>query len=978
MSSPSSGASHEDVTQRPAPSLDDTLRSGGGPEPRSLPAGVQRGTAIGRFVVLDRLGLGGMGVVYSAFDPELDRKVALKLVLAGQPSTGGSSRARLLREAQSMAQVSHPNVAAIYDVGTTDDGIYIAMEYIDGFTLTDWLAVTRRGWQEIVEVFVAAARGIEAAHAAGLIHRDLKPDNLMIGRDGRVRVLDFGLARANTGPRSSESNEALPATSSGSWSPASSLELHLTAPGHVMGTPMYMAPEQHAGKPVDARCDVYSFCVALWEAVYRQRPFGGRSIAEIATNVLSGRIVEPAGVKIPGWLRATLLRGLAADPDKRIPDMRTLIAELSQDRSRRARRIVVAGAVVAAVAGGVVVTRYVVGVAAPCDDAKAVLAGVWDAERRDEIEAAFDAENKSYVDATWTNVERSLDGYANAIVAMRTEACEATRIHGTQSDELLGRRMACLDRRVRRLGALTSTLANGGAETVQRAVEATDGLPDLAPCADAERLMQGVAPPEDAATRELVEEIRGELEETKSFAVAGHIADLAERSADILARARATEYAPLIAEALLARGNYDVNLGQNDAALEHLGDALELAEAHGHDPVIAEASIVLVLAEGRGRSRFDVADVYARRAGAVLDRMGGEPRLRMLLLSHVGMIENIRGRYAESLVALEAALAIAEELGKGSSPSVLPILNSMSVALLENDRPQDADAVVQRALTIIETQVGLSHPNAGVVFANQARMRDREHEYEEAVALWQRSREVFIASLGPDHPNVGAVSNGEGLALVALGRDADAAVAFDRAQEIVSRASGKDHLNVAGALVNLGAAQTRLGRPELAIATLRRALEIKTARLGVDHEDVAYVSDLLGDALLASGDTALARASYERSLEVMQKLGGADDPRTAYPRTGLGQVARAVGDLELARSHLEKALAVQAADVPKMQRGDTRFELAQALADSDPKRARQLAAEAIVAYREAGARGRVRLAAAQAWLDAHAVDERPR
>jgi tetratricopeptide (TPR) repeat protein len=394
--------------------------------------------------------------------------------------------------------------------------------------------------------------------------------------------------------------------------------------------------------------------------------------------------------------------------------------------------------------------------------------------------------------------------------------------------------------------------------------------------------------------------------------------------------------------------------------------------------VIAEASIVLVLAEGRGRSRFDVADVYARRAGAVLDRMGGEPRLRMLLLSHVGMIENIRGRYAESLVALEAALAIAEELGKGSSPSVLPILNSMSVALLENDRPQDADAVVQRALTIIETQVGLSHPNAGVVFANQARMRDREHEYEEAVALWQRSREVFIASLGPDHPNVGAVSNGEGLALVALGRDADAAVAFDRAQEIVSRASGKDHLNVAGALVNLGAAQTRLGRPELAIATLRRALEIKTARLGVDHEDVAYVSDLLGDALLASGDTALARASYERSLEVMQKLGGADDPRTAYPRTGLGQVARAVGDLELARSHLEKALAVQAADVPKMQRGDTRFELAQALADSDPKRARQLAAEAIVAYREAGARGRVRLAAAQAWLDAHAVDERPR
>jgi tetratricopeptide (TPR) repeat protein/predicted Ser/Thr protein kinase len=956
------------VTQRPAPSLDDTI-SGEGTQRRVLPTGITRGATVGRFVVLDRLGTGGMGVVYSAYDPELDRKVALKLVLAGLPATGGSSRARLLREAQSMAQLSHPNVAAIFDVGTTDDGIYIAMEYIDGFTLTDWLAAVPRSWAQVVEFFIAAGRGIEAAHAAGLIHRDLKPDNLMIGRDGRVRVLDFGLARANTGPRS-DSEDALPETSSGSWSPASSLELHLTAPGHVMGTPMYMAPEQHMGKPVDVRCDVYSFCVALWEAVYRRRPFGGRSLAEIATNVLEGHIIEPTGVKIPGWLRATLLRGLAADPDQRIPDMRTLLAELSQDRSRRMRRLAGAGVLVATLAVGVVVTRQVVGANTPCDDASTVLAGVWDDERRDAIEAAFEAEHKSYVEATWTSVERSLDSYANALVAMRTDACAATRIHGTQSDELLGRRMACLDRRVRRLGALTEALAQGGADTVLRAAEAADGLPDLAPCADAERLMQGVAPPDDEATRALVEEIRGDLEETKSFAVAGRIENLDSHSADALARARATGYAPLVAEALLVRGNYQVNLGRNDAALEDLGNALEIAEVNGHDPVIAEASIVLMLAEARGRSRFDVADIYARRASAVLERMGGDPRLRMLLLSHMGQIQSIRGNFTEALIATEEAARIAEELGKGSSPGIVPILNTMSVALLESDRPQDAEAVVARALGIIESQVGLSHPNAGVVFANQARMRHHAGDDEAAVVLWRRARDVFVASMGPMHTNVGAVSNGEGLSLAALGRDADAAAAFERAAEIVASAGGENHLNVSGALVNLGAAQTRMGRPELAIATLRRALEIKTATLGTDHEDVAWVSDLLGDALLAAGEPVLARESYERSLAVFERLGGPDDARMAYARTGLGRTARAQGDLVTARAHLDKALAIQKDTAADEQRGDTRFELAQALVDIDPSRATTLANEAVQLYRDAGPPGMRGLAAAQAWLAA--------
>ncbi len=960
----STAAFENGATLRPS-ERDDTLRSG--PEPLELAPGLLRGTPVGRFIVLERVGVGGMGVVYSAYDPELDRKVALKLVLSAASDGSGSGQTRLLREAQSMAQLSHPNVAAIYDVGTIDEGVYLAMEFIEGQTLTQWLGERDREWREIVEVFVAAGRGIQAAHAAGIIHRDLKPDNLMIGRDGRVRVLDFGLARAAGGPRT---EDATIESADGGWSPANSLELQLTAPGLVMGTPMYMAPEQHMGRTVDERSDVYAFCVALWEAVYRQRPFNGRSLAEIATNVIAGQLVEPTGVHVPGWLHAALRRGLARRPEDRFRDMGALLAELGRDRGRVRRGLAVGGALVGTLVIGAAAAR---GLArdSTCDVGTTLLADAWDADRREAVEQAFEAEHKAYTEASFDNVARTLDGYAASIVAMQREACEAARVYGTQSDELMGRRMACLERRVRRLGALTQALSQGGAETVQRAVEAAYGLPDLAPCADAEQLMHGVAPPEDAAARETVEALRGELAEVESFARAGKLDGLEARIADLLARARATEYSPVVAEVLLFKGTFEGNVGEAPTAVASLGDALELAERSGHDPVIVEACIVLMLNEGRRLNRFDVAETYARRAAAVLDRMGDDRRLRMLLFSDLGQVENVRGRTTEALAALGRSLELAHELGRDDDPVLVGSLSAMAVALMESDRDQEADEMLARALRIVETQVGMAHPSAGVVLATRARLRNQQRRYEESVAMFRQAREIFVAALGEAHTNVAAVTNGEGLTLVELGRDSEAAIAFERAIEVSTRANGPNHLGVAASLFNLGGTLTRLGRGKEAVAHLERALAIKAATLGPDHEEVGWTRDLLGDAWLAAGDPARAQDSYRAAIAAFETLGGASDARTAYGHMGLGRVARLQGELERARTELERALSLQTPKASAEERGDLRFELAQALLDRDPARATALAREALALWQQAGEIRRARMPELEAWLAAH-------
>ncbi len=276
--------------------------------PRSQ-ARLASGAQIGRYTVTGVLGTGGMGVVYEATDRDLDRRVAIKLLR--HELAGGGGQGRFLREAQAMARVEHPNVVAVHDVGMHDGAVFVAMELAPGKTLREWLG-TPRTIAEVIAVFAAAGRGLAAAHAVGVVHRDVKPDNVIVGDDGRVRVTDFGLAQ-------------LPDLDPTQVTPA----------GQLAGTPAYMSPEQLVGEHVDARSDQFSFAIALYEALYAQRPFGGATIAELAFAVGKGKLrPPPSGSGVPSSLRAIVVRALSVKPGDRYATMDELLAALGRDRTR--------------------------------------------------------------------------------------------------------------------------------------------------------------------------------------------------------------------------------------------------------------------------------------------------------------------------------------------------------------------------------------------------------------------------------------------------------------------------------------------------------------------------------------------------------------------------------------------------------------------------------------------------------------------
>jgi len=303
------------------------------------------GDRVGRYLVLQTLGTGGMGVVFAAYDPQLDRKVALKLLRSGLQLATKDAQKRLRREAQAIAQLSHPNVVGVYDVGTTDDGdLYIAMEFVEGDTLTQWLRAYPRTWREILDVFQQAAKGLVAAHGVGLLHRDFKPDNVLVGGDGRVRVTDFGLARSLIAIDEESARGATPQM-------PTALNAALTATGTVLGTPRYMPPEQLTGPDIDARADQFSFCVALYEALYGEHPLPGKtSVAMLETGAVA--TPPPEGTKVPAFIGRAVMRGLHRDRTKRFPMMSQLMTELIPPAPKLTGRVAVAASAAFLVLGG--------------------------------------------------------------------------------------------------------------------------------------------------------------------------------------------------------------------------------------------------------------------------------------------------------------------------------------------------------------------------------------------------------------------------------------------------------------------------------------------------------------------------------------------------------------------------------------------------------------------------------------------------
>jgi tetratricopeptide (TPR) repeat protein len=706
-----------------------------------------RGTSVSRFVVVDRIGAGGMGVVYAAYDPDLDRRVALKLIGAkpgSQPS--GSSRERLLREAQAMAKVSHPNVVHVYEVGVWNERVFVAMELVDGETLRQRMQRHSGDWRQALALFIAAGRGLMAAHAAGIVHRDFKPDNVLVGKDGRVRVTDFGLARP--------AGAAFPSDEL-SQSPTR-LQERITHTGALLGTPAYMAPEQMAGDPLDARADIFSFCVALYEALYGQRPFDGSSLPALAAQIAKGQVVPPpSSSRVPQRFRAILLRGLRATPNERFATMEALLAELTFDPGLRRRRLILATAAV------LVVSCLLVGIVAlqrltrsVCSDGSAELVGVWDEGRRASVRAAFLATGLPYASTSFETAAHGLDRMVATWKTMHLEACQATRVRGDQSAELLDLRMQCLENQRRALATMTQLLSQADAKIVEQAVTATATLPGADACADSNALRGPIHPTVSPPLRQRLAELGGALAEVRAQIGVLHLDDATRRARAILDEARSVHDHALEAEALFLLGEA-LRLQNKPEAEPTLKDAIIAGEQSRAERTLAEAwtELVTVQCNHEVDNRAAAAE-SARHADAYVSRLDND-RLRFGLSLARANLAYLDSKWDEA--KREASLAVEAARRAYGEDSY-----ELATALAEQSQilPSQRDYLPRqrRVLAMTERLFGADHPNtAGALFRLAIAANGGERSgpiKDERIAMLRRGIAIYERTFGPDSEKV--------------------------------------------------------------------------------------------------------------------------------------------------------------------------------------------------------------------------------
>ncbi len=920
------------------PALAETIASGTGeggePRPTGLP--LLKGAVLGRYVVVSELGRGAMGVVYSAYDPDLDRKVALKLL---QPSPAGSragskERARLLREGQALARLAHPNVVAVYDVGIHDDRVFIAMELVLGQTLRHWLAAPRP-WREVLAMFVQAGRGLSAAHAAGIVHRDFKPDNALVGADGRARVVDFGLAHA---PR--EEGEARGAGESGGPGAAPSAayaggvsmplesEASQGSSRSLVGTPQYMSLEQLTGERVTPAADQFAFCVSLWEALYGQAPYEAGDLLTLLSTLREGKVRDAPSRGVPGHVRQALLRGLSPSPASRHASMDALLAALERDPARARGRALAAAGVAALVVAAAVSGRNLRSGAPPagplCPSAAPQLAAVWSESTRAQLAAAFRATRKPFAEDAIAGATSALDAYGDAWVSMRAEACEASRIRGEQSSDLLDLRMQCLGDRLATMRALVGALTRvgpGDTKAVQGAVQAASGLPAIADCANV-RALRGLVPrPADPAVRERIQSVRDDLAQVQVLLLTSRMSEARAAVARDVATATATGYAPVRAEALLAQGRVAQATQDMSAAVPFLDEAVIAATEGGHEDVEFSAWTELVRTNafiGRWERTRDAG----RHAHALLARSPDDERL-FRLLRNEGFALWREGKLNDARATLEQALSVGEAARSPEDPVLRTVLLYLANVLYDLGLYEESLVRSRRALALLEHLVGPAHPDVAAMLQTIGNATMSLGDATEAEALYQQGLDLRIAALGADSP-----------------------FSIESLEQV-------------------GLARLHEGRPEAALEVLAQAVDRSVRVMGPENHELGRELVNLGDAYVKLHRWDEAMATYVRALALVDKTYSKTSWYRVFPLQGIGRAFMGKKQLPKALAALEDGLsAAGSPDAAPDAVAGLKATLALALhaAHQDPERARTLADQARQAMARAAIDNRESLA----------------
>jgi tetratricopeptide (TPR) repeat protein len=867
---------------------------------------IDAGTIVGRYVVQGVLGAGGMGVVYAAYDPELDRTVAIKLLRT--PARSERSReasTQLHGEAQAMARIRHANVVTVYEVGVFRDQVFIAMERVDGTTLRDWMSERPRNWREVVAMFLLAGEGLAAAHDVGVVHRDFKPENVLVRRDGEVRVSDFGLSAFGHDEPTHAS---------------------------VGGTPAYMAPEWMHASSGDPRGDQFSFGVAFYEALYGTRPFSDHNFGE-RLEPARRAIPNATNARVPRAVRAVLHRALAVDVESRYRSMGELLAHLR--RGLRTRRMVGGAVAVTAMVGLAIVTTVAITSrtarsSSPCATVADRLSDVWNDARRDRAKTAFLATKAPYAPVSFDHASAELGRYTTAWAAMRLDACEATEVRHEQSSALRDRRIGCLDEAAVRVQVIADAFVNADLATARDAITLVEGLPPLATCNDTKSLLAVVPPPTDPVTRARADAFATKIAIANALFVAGKLDAASEQLDGLDAEVGAIGYAPLTTSLLLVRARLA-------ASGPHVADAQPLfrraaleAEASGKDELKADALLGLTWFQKDKDDSRDAERAF-EEASAISRRLGSPKTLEAEIASHRGASAEAGGDFRAALPWRRRAVVLMTEQYGDDDVRVAKASLHLAETLRHLASFQEANTLADHAVGVLDTTLGADHPDAATAHVTRAVLRFEAGHVEDALAEATDANRRLVATLGHDNPALARSMMVIATAQAALEHYDVAISLFRRAVALTEPVYGAteagvraDRLALAQALINAGrrdealseynnviAASERtgdgdgvlVGNAELGIANIlvvegkqraaiprfQRAVAIFQARLGARDPQVGMAISQLGSAT-ASFDPSRGLELLEQGVAIEVAALGTEDVHTATDRSTLGQL----------------------------------------------------------------------------------------
>ncbi len=845
---------------------------------RQFSSRLHPGQQVGRFEVLRPLGRGGMGSVYAAYDPQLERDVALKILHASRPA----EQPRLVAEARVLAQLNDPQVITVHDIGRWQERVFVAMELLEGQTLRQWRVERPRSWQEVLEVYLDATRGLAAAHEAGIVHRDVKPSNVMITDAGRVVVVDFGLAVE-------EQQQEFHTPSEGVSIGAR------TRGGSRAGTPAYMAPEQHRGERATAASDQFSLCVALHEAL---------------TGVLppaSAGPERPCGFEacrgVPRRLMRVVERGLSPRTEERHGSMRSMHGRLRAAGNTPLWPVGVEG-----VGTSVGLVSWYPQAEGPksCTGAQAELAEVWTPVRRGSVERKLRAPGGEWSETVAATVLARLDTYASTWLTEHTRACEAGK-DGKDDDQRLDARMLCLDRRLRRLDVLLEVFETSGPEVVVHAVQAADALPPVQDCAGPDGLSQGRGEQDPQA-----EEIRDRLAYADVLREAASLDEAKQLVHEALEDTVRRRDASLEAEARLVLGWVEHDRSDYEAAETELRLALAAATVSRHDLAVSKALHRLAWVVGYKRGRHGEGRDLCDRAEAWSTRLRGADVQAASRALTRGWIELDAADFDVALGHFDRAVDLARDASPSNTEATYDLglaLNGVGAAQVSRGDLDAASVAFDRAASLLAARLGAAHPRVAQVLNNRASVLRALGRPEEALKVFERSRRAFVEAYGGEHVGVGQSEANIAVVLNDMGEYDDAIEHADEAIRVLSATSGADHPLVAKSLGLRGDAHVGAGRLKEAERDYHRALSIEVEVLGPKHPSLGITRSNLSIVYDKMGRVDDAVDHQERALEILEAAYGPEGELVATGRMNLAFLERRRGDyprsLELYQQALE-------------------------------------------------------------------------